>query len=76
MTGTGTLTQTQTQMQTQKTGVTTIALLVLRTGELKRGIWSYFWYGKCPKILYTKVTDKMAYANSIDPDQTAPEGAV
>ena len=25
---------------------------------------------------YTKVSDKMAYANSADPDQTAPAGAV
>ena len=33
-------------------------------------------YGKCPKILITKVSDKMTYANSADPDQTAPEGAV
>ena len=33
-------------------------------------------YGKCPKILYTKVFDKIAYINSVDPDQTAPEGAV
>ena len=32
--------------------------------------------GKCPKILNTKVSDKMANANSADPDQTAPEGAV
>ena len=32
--------------------------------------------GKCPKISYTKVADKMSYANSIDPDQTTPEGAV
>ena len=33
-----------------------------------------FWdkYSKCPKILYTKVSDKMAYANSADPAQTAP----
>ena len=28
------------------------------------------------KISHTKVSDKMAYANSADPDQTAPEGAV
>ena len=27
-------------------------------------------YGKCPKISYNKVADKMAYANSADPDQT------
>ena len=33
-------------------------------------------YGKCPKISYTKIADKMAYANSVDPDQTAPSGAV
>ena len=32
--------------------------------------------GKCPKILYTEVSDKIAYANSADPDQTAPEVAV
>ena len=31
------------------------------------------FYGKCAKISYTKVSDKMAYANSADPDQTAPE---
>ena len=28
-------------------------------------------YGKCPKMLYIKVADKMAYANSVDPNQTA-----
>ena len=27
-------------------------------------------YSKYPKILYTKVSDKIAYANSVDPDQT------
>ena len=32
--------------------------------------------GSCPKISYTKVADQTAYANSADPDQTAPEGAV
>ena len=31
-------------------------------------------YGKCPKNSNTKVSDKMTYANSADPDQTAPEG--
>ena len=30
-------------------------------------------YGKCPKISNTKVSDKMTYANSADPDQTAPD---
>ena len=34
------------------------------------------FYGKCPKILYTKSSDKMAYANSVDPDQTAPSGSI
>ena len=32
--------------------------------------------GKCPKISNTKVSDRMSYSNSADPDQTAPEGAV
>ena len=32
--------------------------------------------GKCPKISNTKVADKMTFADSADPDQTAPEGAV
>ena len=27
-------------------------------------------YGKCPKILDTKLANKMAYANSADPDKT------
>ena len=31
---------------------------------------------KFSKILCTKVSDKMTYANSADPDQTPPEGAV
>ena len=30
-------------------------------------------YSKSPKILYTKVSDKMAYANNADPDQSAPD---
>ena len=33
-------------------------------------------YGKCPKILNTKVSDKTTYANSADQDQTAPKEAV
>ena len=33
-------------------------------------------YGKYPKILYTKVSDKVAYASRADPDQTVTEGAV
>ena len=33
----------------------------------------YFGNGKCPKISYTKVSDKMVYANSANPDQTAPK---
>ena len=32
-------------------------------------------YSKCPKIVHNKVSDKMAYANNEDPDQTATEGA-
>ena len=30
-------------------------------------------YGKHSKISYTKVSDKMAYANSEDPEKTAPQ---
>ena len=33
-------------------------------------------YGQCPKISYTKVSDKMAYENSADPDQTGTESSV
>ena len=33
-------------------------------------------YGKCPKISHTMFFDKLAYANSVDPDQTAHSGAV
>ena len=29
-----------------------------------------------PKISYSKVSDKMANADSVDPDQTAPSAAV
>ena len=35
-----------------------------------------FIYSKCPKISYTKVSDKWFFTNSAYPDQTAPEGAV
>ena len=45
-------------------------------GMHKQTLNFFLKYGKCPKILYTKVADKMAYANSADPDQTALEGAV
>ena len=27
-----------------------------------------FKYGNCPKILYTKVSYKIAYVNSVDPE--------
>ena len=37
---------------------------------------NFCYYCKCPKISYIKVANKMAYANSTDPDQTAPKGAV
>ena len=35
-----------------------------------------WYYCKCLKNSNTKVSDKMTYANSADPDQTAPSGAV
>ena len=33
-------------------------------------------YGKCPKILYIQVSEKMTYADKADSDQTASEEAV
>ena len=39
-------------------------------------VFDSYWYGKCPKISFTNLSDKMAYANSADPDQTTPKGAV
>ena len=35
-------------------------------------LFTFRHYGKCPKISYTKVSEKMDYANSADPDSTAP----
>ena len=43
---------------------------------MKRPVVLYLLFHKCSKILNTKVSDKKSYANSADPDQTAPEGAV
>ena len=48
----------------------------LINGDSSRYKCKYQAYGKCPKLSNTKVSDKMTYANSADPDQTAPEGAV
>ena len=33
-------------------------------------------YGKCPKISYINLSNRIAYANSADPDQTTSEWAV
>ena len=38
--------------------------------------YTSIFYSKYPKILYTKCLTKIAYAESADPDQTVPEGAV
>ena len=35
-------------------------------------IRGYWCYSKYPKTSYSKVSNYMAYANSADPDQTAP----
>ena len=32
-----------------------------------------YMYSICPKIPYTKVSDKLTYENGADPDQTAPD---
>ena len=51
---------------------------ILFSGKNKKDITnlSSAKYGKCPKNSNTKVSDKMTYTNSVDPDQTAPSGAV
>ena len=43
-------------------------------GEIKKKSLSE--YDKCPKTSYTIVANKMAYANSADPDQKDSGGAV
>ena len=48
----------------------------MKNKDSKRNREQIYEYGKCPKILKTKVSDKISYANSADPDQNAPEGAV
>ena len=57
-----------------------VKLQLRQTNSCKNGLkWNKFikfTYDKCPKNSYTSVADKMAYANSADPDQTAPKGAV
>ena len=50
-----------------------ICIKNLDQGQLEVGVASY---SKCLKISYTTVSDKIAYTNIVDPDQTAPEGAV
>ena len=49
--------------------------LFLRNMELLRLLAIYSIYGKCPKISYTKVSDKVSgiYANRADLDETAPD---
>ena len=37
-------------------------------------LFEYLGYGKCAKILYANVFDKMAYENNADPDQTVHSG--
>ena len=51
------------------------SLLVVCT-KLQPCYIQLYVYGKYPKNSNTKAFDKMTYANSVDPDQTAPEGAV
>ena len=63
MTGTGTGTGTQTQTQTWTTGVTTIALLVLRTGELKIVDFLMFVWHVRGTILKTNVPDTVKIYN-------------
>ena len=51
--------------------------ILLSTSLYKHVLWFKLCiYGKYPNNSNTKASDKMTYANSVDPDQTAPEGAV
>ena len=54
--------------------VATLPTLYFMAGMLRSCDIQIFMgkYDKCPKTSYTKVSDKMANANSADPDQTAP----
>ena len=47
--------------------------ILIKKKQQKNIAFSIRHYCKCPKILYTKVSDKMAYINIADLEQTAPE---
>ena len=51
-------------------------IITLPSSRYDVNAFHYLSYGKCPKITNTKVCDKMTFANSAGPDQTAPEGAL
>ena len=67
----------------QNVNVYSLALVLLCFGDCFTHPRHLLWYnnnkiilwGNCPKIWYTKISDKMTHASSADPDQTAPEGA-
>ena len=48
----------------------------IKVGLQGSKLYRYVFVMTGPKISYVKVSDKMAYANSADPDQTVPTGAV
>ena len=50
-------------------GRTSHAQNIRNTVDRVQKQWKYY---KFPKTLYTKVSDKMAYANIADPDRTIP----
>ena len=52
------------------------AIIIILFFLFFHGFFRKLGKGKCPQILNTKMSDKMSYANSEDPDQTAPERAV
>ena len=53
-----------------------LLIMVLFFIKIFKKKYPYLPYGKYSKNSNTKASDKMTYANSVDPDQTAPEGAV
>ena len=52
---------------------TMLSTFIMKTQFLLVCLIYFTMYGKCPKYLFTKLSDKMVYANSADPDQTTPK---
>ena len=72
----GKLNQYEFAQATNEWVTESLSLSSLRKGKFVHRPSKMTCYGKCSKNSNSKVSDKMTYANSADPDQTAPERAV